>query len=111
MMHSCGVLTLLSASCLSCVSVGAVLLQAARGGLPSEHAALLQGVYEPHHDIHMQPYPEGAGPGFNDQGYRSSSLPALHMASTDRLHSGVPAPGKLPPPCQQWAPHVICLST
>ncbi|KAL0041812.1 hypothetical protein WJX79_005447 [Trebouxia sp. C0005] len=53
-----------------------------------------QGVYEPHHDIHMQPFPEGsAGQAYNDQGYSSSSLPAQQTSSTDRMHPGYPASG------------------
>ncbi|KAL0037699.1 hypothetical protein WJX77_008438 [Trebouxia sp. C0004] len=53
-----------------------------------------QGVYEPHHDIHMQPYPEGpAGQAYSDQGYSSSSLPAHQTSSTDQMHPGYPASG------------------
>jgi len=62
----------------------------------------MQGVYEPHHDIHMQPYPEGAaGQAYNDQGYSSSSLPAQQTSSTDRMHPGYPAAG-------EHAQHMAC---
>ena len=66
--------------------------------------AVLQGVYEPHHDIHMQPYPEGAaGHGLNDQGGYSSSLPAQQAPSTDRLHHGFSAAGELLHTCNHCA--------
>ena len=54
---------------------------------------MLQGVYEPHQDIHMQPFPEGA----TSQTY---SLPAQQTASTDRLHPGFPVAGELQYACQ-----------
>ena len=60
-------------------------------------ATLLQGVYEPHQDIHMQPFPEGV----TGQTY-SSSLPAQQTASTDRLHPGFPAAGELQNTCQHF---------
>ena len=44
----------------------------------------MQGVYEPHHDIHMQPYPDGdAGQAYSNQGYSSSSLPAQQTSSVN----------------------------
>ena len=61
---------------------------------------MLQGVYEPHQDIHMQPFPEGA----TGQTY-SSSLPAQQTASTDRMHPGFPAAGELQYACQ----HLLCI--
>ncbi|KAL3138907.1 hypothetical protein ABBQ32_005729 [Trebouxia sp. C0010 RCD-2024] len=63
-----------------------------------------KGTYEPHHDIHMQPYADGAGHGLNDQGYRSSSLPARQLGSTDRQHSGFPAAGTSPGTVVQGTP-------
>lgn len=64
-----------------------------------------QGVYEPHHDIHMQPYAEGsAGQAYNDQGYSSSSLPAQQTSSTDRMHPGYPASGMGPGTTVQGTP-------
>ena len=70
--------------------LGSLLLKAAWGELHIKCVTLLQGVYEPHQDIHMQPFPEGAA----SQTY-SSSLPAQQTASTDRLHPGFPAAGVL----------------
>lgn len=46
----------------------------------------MQGVYEPHHDIHMQPYPDSAGgQAYSDQGYGSSSLPAQQTSSANGM--------------------------
>ncbi|KAA6420572.1 MAG: hypothetical protein FRX49_09365 [Trebouxia sp. A1-2] len=71
-----------------------------------------QGVYEPHHDIHMQPFPEGsAGQAYNDQGYSSSSLPAQQTSSTDRMHPGYPASGVGKQQQNQLSSSVILLNT
>lgn len=70
---------------------------------PIKWLTVLQGVYEPHQDIHMQPFPEGAP----SQTY-SSALPAQQTASTDRLHPGFPAAGVLQYACQHL--HLCALS-
>ena len=71
------------------------LVDASAWQSPAQPFDLLQGVYEPHHDISMQPYPEGAaGQGYTSQGYSSSSLPAQQTSSSDRMHPGLPAAGK-----------------
>lgn len=54
----------------------------------------MQGVYEPHHDIHMQPYPDSAGgQAYNDQGYGSSSLPAQQTSSANGTRLCYPSRG------------------
>lgn len=64
-----------------------------------------QGRYEAHHDIHMQPYPEGAaGQAYNSEGYSSSSLPAQQTASTDRMRPAYPVTGSSAPGVVQGTP-------
>ena len=70
----------------------------------------LQGRYEAHHDIHMQPYPEGAaGQPYNSEGYSSSSLPAQQTASTDRMRPAYPITGQPPLPGDDHGMHWLAM--